>query len=131
ADWAAALRMHAILKAEEEREALEAIRAGRNSAGPLTPRAPPPCSVWSPSPATAGAEMVISGGQMKRVGAARWNQGAERRFFATLAATANVTTAADAVGFSTTAIYARRLRHVVFREQWAAVVETVRARLDL
>jgi hypothetical protein len=75
--------------------------------------------------------MVISGGQMKRVNAARWNQGAERRFFATLAATSNVTAAADAVGFSTTAIYARRLRHLVFREQWAAVVETVRARLDL
>src|SRR5437763_16742767 len=73
ADWAAALRMHAILKAEEEREAVAAIRAGRNSAGPLSPlacrespspaegggagsRALPPCSAWSPSPANAGAE---------------------------------------------------------------------------
>src|SRR5438067_2963304 len=64
ADWAAALRMHAILKAEEEREAVAAIRAKRNSAGALTPLAPPPCSAWPPSPANAEAEMVISGGQM-------------------------------------------------------------------
>src|SRR3954454_14815959 len=131
ADWAAALRMHAILKAEEEREAVAAlrlgsgqalrlgsgpaIRAGGSSAGPLSPLA---CgeSTLSREGRGAGSKMVISAGQVKRVNGARWNQAAERRFFATLAATANVTTAADAVGFSTTAIYARRLRHLVFRE---------------
>ena len=76
-------------------------------------------------------ELVASNGQMKRAHAHRWNKAAERRFFATLADTANVQAAADAAGFSTNALYERRLRHPLFREQWAAAVEAARARIDL
>jgi ribosomal protein S4 len=65
------------------------------------------------------------------VNQARWSKGAEARFFAALAETANVEEAAEAAGFSSNAIYARRLRHPVFREKWAATVETARARLEL
>jgi hypothetical protein len=48
-----------------------------------------------------------------------------------MADTANVKMAADAAGFSPAAVYARRLRHALFREQWAAAVETGRVRLEL
>jgi hypothetical protein len=127
AAWEAAVAAHKARVAEEERAAIAAVRAGRSAPHPsiAAQRVPP-------SPAEGGAaEMAASGGQMKRVNEARWSKAAELRFFATLADTANVQAAADAAGFSTNAIYARRLRHPLFREQWAAAVDTGRARIEL
>jgi hypothetical protein len=125
--WARALAAHSEAKKLAEREEVrrfsEALDASWGSPSPL------PC----PARGREGdeAEFSVSNGQMKRVNRARWNKTAEARFFATLAATANVEAAAEAAGFSTTAIYARRLRHLAFREQWAAAVDSARARLDM
>ncbi|MBA3510734.1 hypothetical protein [Sphingomonas sp.] len=68
---------------------------------------------------------------MARAGAGRWNAAAEKRFFAALADRANVRDAAAAAGFSTNAIYARRLRRPAFRRAWEAAVETGKARLQM
>ena len=61
---------------------------------------------------------------------ARWSQAAEARFLETLAATCNVTAAAAAAGFSTTAIYKRRKAWPGFAAEWAACVEQGYARLE-
>lgn len=61
----------------------------------------------------------------------RWSDAAEARFLQMLAATCNVRRAADAAGFSTVAIYQRRLRHRGFAERWAEALETGYARLEL
>lgn len=60
----------------------------------------------------------------------RWSQEAERVFLEHLAATCNVRAAADAAGFSTTAIYNRRMKWPGFREAWARAVEQGFARLE-
>jgi hypothetical protein len=124
--WEAALEAHASAKAWDEAEEIAAIRTRARSL-------PPGCAEpVPPSFADGGAaEYMICGEQVKRVNGARWGKRAEALFFATLAETANVKLAADAAGFSTTALYARRLRHPVFAEKWAAAVATARARLDL
>jgi hypothetical protein len=125
--WARALAAHSEAKKLAEREEVrrfsKALDASWDSPAPLA----------SSAGGRGGEEVEFSasGGQMKRVNRARWNKAAEARFFATLAATANVEAAAEAAGFSTTAIYARRLRHLAFREQWAAAVDSARARLEL
>lgn len=127
AAWDQALAARKVRVAEEEREMIEAVRMHRG---------PDPSTISSsgngpPPRGKLGEEFAICAGQVKRVNAARWNKAAEWRFFAALADTANVKAAADSAGFSTTAVYARRLRNPVFREQWAAAVETGRARLEL
>jgi hypothetical protein len=66
-----------------------------------------------------------------RTGAGRWNERAEKAFFAALADTANVRQAAKAAGFSTTAIYNRRLALPEFRAKWEAAVETGCARVEM
>ena len=150
--WAAALEAH---KAGAEREREEAVRAFRSSReGPSTLETPfdgpPPhrrCRGDSEGPSTIETsfdgppphrrcrgdreECAIGDGQVRRVHAERWTKRAERLFFATLAETANVKMAVDAVGFSTSALYARRLRDALFAEKWAAAVDTARMRIDL
>jgi hypothetical protein len=123
--WAAALEAHAAAIAQAEAEEIAAVRERQQeplfSGEPeLFPKGQGDCR-----------EHAISGGQVKRVNKARWGKRAEALFFATLAETANVKLAAEAAGFSTTALYARRLRHLAFQEKWAAAVDTARARLDL
>ena len=63
-------------------------------------------------------------------GRKRWSQKAERVFLETLAATCNVTAAAEAAGFSTVAIYRRRKLWPGFAAEWAACVEHGYARLE-
>lgn len=60
----------------------------------------------------------------------RWSQGAQERFLAQLAASANITAAAEAAGFSTTAIYRRRLRDPAFAARWAEALEIGYTRLE-
>lgn len=127
--WDAALAARKDRRAEEDRAAVEELRTRHD---PSTIRS----AAYGPPPhprigSGAREELTVAAGQLKRVAAGRWNKAAERRFFAALADTANVKAAADAAGFSTTAVYARRLRNPLFREQWAAAVETGRARLEL
>jgi hypothetical protein len=54
----------------------------------------------------------------------------ERRFLTELADSANVRRAAAAAGLSTTALYARRIRHVAFRAAWDLAIEAGKARLQ-
>ena len=124
AAWVEALKAHAARVEEEEIAVVVAARAAR-----LAP--PPPAAVPLPTGFAGREEVVCARGQVKRGGAERWSKAAEGRFFATLADTANVVMAAEAAGFSTTAVYQRRLRRPEFREAWAAAVETGRARLEL
>jgi len=68
---------------------------------------------------------------VKRVGLGRWSQAKEAIFFEELAATANATMAAEAAGVSPNAVFARRLKHPLFRAKWEAVVRTSKAAIDL
>lgn len=61
----------------------------------------------------------------------RWNDAAEERFLTTLAATCNVGRSAVAAGFSTTAIYTRRLREPGFAARWAEALQVGYMRLEL
>ena len=61
---------------------------------------------------------------------ARWSQEAEAAFLAELAATANVTAAAAAAGFSTPAIYKRRAAWPAFRAAWEAALDQGYARIE-
>ena len=127
--WAEALEAH---KARAKREREEAVRAFRSlREGPSTMQS----ALHGPPPHRRcrgdREDYAIAEGQVRRVHAARWTKRAERLFFATLAETANVKMAADAVGFSTSALYARRLRDALFAEKWAAAVDTARMRIDL
>ena len=60
----------------------------------------------------------------------RWSDRAEAEFLATLAATANITAAAAAAGFSTVAVYQRRLREPAFAARWAEALEVGYTRLE-
>jgi hypothetical protein len=100
--WDAAVYRYAVAK--EAREAEEIARLKK---------APPPHFVRSPSPAKAG-EDVFADGQVKRAGRGRWSKAKEAIFFEELAATANASRAAAAVGMSKNAVLQRRLRHPVF-----------------
>jgi hypothetical protein len=55
----------------------------------------------------------------------------KKLFFATLAATCNVTWACRAAGISTTTPYVHRLNDPVFAEHWDAVIETAKAALRI
>lgn len=60
----------------------------------------------------------------------RWSAQAERLFLEELAATANVRGAAAVAGFSTTALYNRRMRWPAFAEAWAQALEQGYARIE-
>ncbi|MDV3457606.1 hypothetical protein RZN05_11475 [Sphingomonas sp. HF-S4] len=65
-----------------------------------------------------------------RTSDARWSVKAEGVFLDELAATANVSAAAAAAGFSTTAIYRRRKMWPEFAEKWQACLDQGYARIE-
>jgi hypothetical protein len=65
-----------------------------------------------------------------RTTAQRWSDKAEALFLEELAATCNVRAAAAACGFSTVAIYKRRMRWPAFAEAWALAIEQGYANLE-
>jgi hypothetical protein len=71
------------------------------------------------------------GAQVVRAGEGRWTEEAEEVFLAHLAATANVRAAARAAGFSTTAVYKRRMLEAGFAERWDMAKVQGAARIDL
>ena len=88
-----------------------------------------------PVPATAPAEASIRRAinrqtKLIRTAGRRWSARAEAAFLETLAASANVTAAAEAAGFSTTAIYRRRLNDARFAARWAEAMEVGYTRLE-
>jgi hypothetical protein len=80
------------------------------------------------------SELVVrrsktGGAKLVRAGAGRWNAAAEERFFAELGRTACAEWAAEAAGFSTTALYNRRRNYPDFAERWRIAEEEETARL--
>ncbi len=65
-----------------------------------------------------------------RTSGKRWSDRAEAVFLETIAATANITAAAEAAGFSTTAVYKRRLNEPGFAARWQAALELGYTRLE-
>jgi hypothetical protein len=61
---------------------------------------------------------------------ARWGKRAEERFLVELTVSANVRRAAEAAGFSTTAVYQRRLKNRHFATAWDAALEVGKARVQ-
>ena len=120
--WRGALAAHEHWKKLQEEEEIAAIKSRQ---------APPPPSGWSPSPANAGEERVVSAGKVRRVGQGRWSKAKEKIFFEELAATSNFSMAADAVGMSTNAILARRHRSRLFAAKFDAVVQSAKVVIDL
>jgi hypothetical protein len=119
--WDAALRAHEARKAREEAGAIEALN-----------KAPPsPAFAGATSAANAGEDDVVSGGKVRRAGTGRWSKAKEAIFFEELAATANATLAAKAAGVSANAVFARRLKHPLFRAKWEAVLKTARASIQM
>lgn len=85
-------------------------------------------------PQAKAGELIVRhskrhGAQLVRVGAGRWNRKAEEVFFAELGRTACLRRAAEACGFSTTALYNRRDRYADFAGRWDAVEEAAKARI--
>jgi hypothetical protein len=70
------------------------------------------------------------GAQIVRAGEGRWSPAVEADFFAWLAAGFGVNHAATQIGFSTTALYQRRLKDPEFARRWAAMREEGLARND-
>ena len=94
---------------------------------PVPPGGPPPRG-------KLGEELVVRrskrcGTQLVKAGPGRWSGKAEREFLAELARTACVQSAADACGFSTTALYNRRAAYPDFAAKWAATEALAKERL--
>ena len=64
------------------------------------------------------------GPQLIRATGKRWSDAAESKFLDHLAATCNVTAAAEVCGFSGAALYARRRNDPGFARRWQAALET-------
>jgi hypothetical protein len=69
--------------------------------------------------------------KVARTGGHRWSAAAEAVFLEHLAATANVSASAEAAGFSTVAIYKRRMKEAAFRTRWQAALEQGVARIEM
>lgn len=82
-------------------------------------------------PAGAGILLGKDGPQLIRSTGKRWSDEAEAKFLDHLAATCNVTAAAEACGFSGPAIYARRRNDPAFAERWQAALEAGHARIQM
>lgn len=76
-------------------------------------------------PAKNGKTKII------RTAGHRWSDQAERVFLTHLAASANVEASAAEAGFSTTAIYVRRMREPGFAECWQRALEQGIARIEM
>ena len=72
----------------------------------------------------------IRSGKLVKSSEARWGKRAEERFLTELTVSANVRLAAEAAGFSTTAIYRQRAKSRHFTAAWDAAVETGKARVQ-
>ena len=89
----------------------------------------PPAQRCGPSGVTLRHERGAKSKLVRTTGK-RWSDAAEARFLEVLAASANVSAAAEAAGFSTTAIYVRRLNQPQFAARWAQAMEVGYTRLE-
>jgi hypothetical protein len=70
------------------------------------------------------------GAKLVRAGQSRWSARGEEAFLTELTVNANVKRAAKAAGFSTAAVYKRRLKDKRFAAAWEAAIETGKARVQ-
>ena len=140
AAWESALEGFRMRSADEEQQAIEALAAGRLPGSASARSAESGSSrrgddILAGAAEAGGGEMLTpaagGGAQIKRRGEGRWSPAKEKRFFAELAATANVKSAAAAAGVSPNAVYARRMKQPLFKAQWAAVLETGQAAIEM
>jgi len=75
-------------------------------------------------------EAVRPDGKVIKGSEARFGKRAEERFLTELTVSGNVRRAAEAAGFSTTAVYKRRLKSRHFAAAWDAALETGKARVQ-
>jgi hypothetical protein len=93
--------------------------------------APPPAPLVPLPQKSGGGDLVVRpDGKLIRGSEARWGKRAEERFLLELTVSGSVRLAAKAAGFSTTAVYKRRLQDRRFAAAWEAAVETGKARVQ-
>ena len=123
AAWAEALERGRAERKRAEDEEIAALKAGNT---------PPPAPLVPLRTGFAGREeLTVAGGKVRRAGRGRWSKAKEKIFFETLAATASLRMAADAIGMSTNAILARRQKSRLFATKFDVVVENAKAVIDL
>jgi len=81
-------------------------------------------------PEGTGILVGAHGPQIIRSKGQRWSDEAEERFLDQLAASCNVSAAAEAAGFTRYSIYKRRRRDPAFAKRWQAAVEQGYARIE-
>jgi hypothetical protein len=85
----------------------------------------------APNPPGTAILIGKDGPQVIRSTGKRWRDEAETLFLDHLAATCNVTAAAEVAGFSREAIYKRRRQDPGFAERWQAALEQGYARIEM
>jgi hypothetical protein len=113
-------------------DAAEALRQ-RQEGEALLACVPNPSTIRSsadgpPPPGKLGEELVVCGGQLKRVSAERWGKRREEDFLADLTVAANLRRACRAVGISYEAVRKRRRRDARFDQACKAAIAACRAR---
>jgi hypothetical protein len=89
------------------------------------------CAEQPPSPIYLGEETVLRpDGKLIKASEARWGKRAEEAFLLELTVSGSVRRAALTAGFSTTAVYKRRLIDKRFAAAWEAAIETGKARVQ-
>lgn len=86
--------------------------------------------IKSNSPPGLAVLVGKDGPQLIRIEGRRWSDAAEARFLDHLAASCNVTAAAEAAGFTRVAIYRRRRNDPAFAQRWQAALEQGATRIE-
>ena len=90
-----------------------------------------PKAILSPSIGPPGEDTIIRpDGKLIKVSEARWGKRAQESFLLALTETANVRRAAETAGFSTRAVYKRRLKDRHFAAAWDSALEVGKARVQ-
>ena len=116
--WEGALAGFASRSDQDEREGQHALTLPRPGAAPSLPLEGRGDSVARPD------------GVVIRLGEGRWGKRSEEAFLLELTVNGSVKLAARAAGFSTTAVYRRRLKDRRFAAAWEAAIETGKARVQ-
>jgi len=114
--------------AERWEGALREAKLVDTSVEPLT--LPPLCDGSLPLPQGERGMVVRPDGKVIKGSDARWGKRAEEAFLLELTTSGNVRRAAEAAGFSTAAVYKRRLKDRRFCAAWDAALETGKARVQ-
>lgn len=134
--WEEALGVFAACSAQGEgalQGAPSTIPSSGNGAPPSAgiPPAPSHRRSLEAGSARAGEELIVRpDGKVIKGSAARWGKRAEERFLLELTVSGSVKLAAREAGFSTQALYKRRLKDKHFAASWAAALETGKARVQ-